>query len=112
MRLYTSMDFTRLIKGVDKLFPGCKAPTPITPVKPGKLSKVDRLCRLLATTSREVLWSNEVAGKTGIKARDLSYMIRTTPKITQTMKVYDWSLVSAKDLGEPGKRKALARLAA
>ena len=113
MKLYTSMDFTRLIKGIDKLFPGCKAPTPIVPVgSTGKVSKPDRLCKLLATTKEAVLWSDVIAKRTGIVARNLSETIKNVPKVGQTMKVYGWTLVSAKDIGEPGKRKALTRLAA
>ena len=113
MKLYTSMDFTRLIKGIRKLFPGCKAPTPIIPEKStGKVSKLDRLCKLLATSTETVLWSDAIARKTGVEARHLTRVVRTTPKVAQAMDVYGWSLASAKDLGKPGKRRALARLAA
>lgn len=112
MKLFTSMDFDRLITHLDALFPGCHPPTCLVSDKPVGMSKVDKLCRLLASPPRDVLWSDVIAQEVGIIARDLSRTIRTTPKIGRTMDRYGWTLVSAKDLGEPGKRKALARLAA
>ena len=109
MKLYTSMDFDRLIQHLDALFPGCKPPTCIIPDKPVRLKKVDQLCRLLASPTRDVLWSDVIAEETGVKACDLSSMIRTKPKIKRAMDRYGWRLVSAKDIGEPGKRKALVK---
>jgi hypothetical protein len=109
MRLFTSMDFHRLTRSRRALFPGCPPPTLVPNRKSSKKTKVETLCRLLATTELDILWSNEVEQKTAIKAHHLSQTINESSKVQSTMTAYGWSLVSAKTLGQKGKRKAFAK---
>ena len=77
-----------------------------------KTTKVEDLCRLLATTERQTWWADEIEHKVGVKSHQLSKTIAKSDRLQSAMALYDWQLVSAKDVGGTGKRKALHRVAA
>jgi hypothetical protein len=103
----TSMDPHRLVASVPVMFPGAPLPTLGKPEAAQRESKADRLQRLLTAAAGPVLWANEIEQETGIKPDQLSKEIGRSPAVQTTMENYRWRLVSAKELGEPGRMKAL-----
>ena len=111
MDLYTSMDFKRLVKNLDSLFPGARAPTRKKPkVKPDQQSKGGRdgLINLLSTTDAIRVSSREVEALVGIESRNLRAELSST-NVAAVAATYGWSLTTSKSLGLPGKGNWLVR---
>lgn len=113
MDLYLSMDFNRLVRNLDRLFPGASAPIRVK--RKPKLGDIQEsttgrhgLITLLSTTDRAEVSSKEVEGITGIKSRDLSREL-LAPTVQPVMSAYGWSLTTSKALGYPGKGSWLIR---
>ena len=128
MHLFLSMDFGRLIRNLDRLFPGAKAPTKLS--KPRKVPKgvpipaiVDvadedgeqedtkgrhGLISLLATTDRTEISTKEIEEITGIKSCDISREL-AVPTVAAVAATYGWSTTSAKAIGKSGRSNWLVR---
>jgi hypothetical protein len=110
MKWVTSMDPHRLVASIPVMFPGAPLPALGKPEAGQRESKVDALCRLLTVEAlRPRLWANEIEEATGIKANNLAWEIGRSPALQTTMDSYGWRLASAKELGQPGRMKALVR---
>jgi hypothetical protein len=110
MRLFTSMDPTRLSAHLHKLFPG--APSPQYLDHSGDDAEQPKpqeaLIRLLMRTTSHLLWSDEIEALTGMPARNLTRTARSE-KVAAVMVARGFSIRTAKELGVSGKRKALIR---
>lgn len=115
MGLYTSMDFNRLIRNLDRLFPGAKAPTKVKPKAKanGEARGVansgrDGLINLLSTTDAIQISSKEVEALTGISSRNLKVEL-AAPSVAPVAATYGWSIVPSKAIGKPGKGNWLVK---
>lgn len=106
MDLYTSMDFGRLTRNLARLFPGARAPQRINGEK-GSSGRA-ALVELLSTTDKIEFSSKDVEIRTGISARNLKRELETST-VGAVAQAYGWSLVSAKDIGRPGRANYLTR---
>lgn len=106
MDLYTSMDFGRLTRNLSRLFPGARAPQRIK----GETGTSGRaaLVELLSTTDKIEFSSKDVEMRTGISARNLKRELETST-VGVVAQAYGWSLVSARDIGRPGRTNYLSR---
>lgn len=116
MDLFLSMDFNRLVRNLDRLFPGAKAPTRVKPK--GKQADAAEstsgrhgLINLLSSTDRIAVSSKDVEVLTGIKSCNLSRELAAT-EVKTVAATYGWSLVTSKSLGKSGKGNWLTRSAA
>ncbi len=109
MKLFTSMDLFRLMRFRDTLFPGAALPMVVDTNEPSNGRPVDRLVRLLATSDRTAIPSAEVAALTGVRACDLSVVLRR-PSVALFVSAFGWTLSSAKALGGKGKGKVLVKV--
>ena len=110
MRLYTSMDFTRLTRHQEHLFPGTRPPKVITATDNDRSPPkgIPGLCMLMATTEGNILWAKDIEAKTGIPTKNLTSKFRN-PKVQDTADLYGWKLSSAKEVGIGGRSRCLVR---
>ena len=112
MKLVTSMSKRRLLRSLEHMFPGVPKPEFKVDTKAGagKTTKVDKLIKLLSEGDGDVYWSDEIAEKTGIPADQLSRTIKKSVPLRETMNTLGFAVVTAKELGLPGRRRGIASL--
>jgi hypothetical protein len=95
-------EFPRQTIGKD-CFSRAGAPLPKKGTRP-----LDRLAELLGHTTKDTLPSDEVESLTGVVSRNLPQALKSNT-VAPYVTAFGWSLVSAKEVGLPGKRKVLVR---
>jgi hypothetical protein len=117
MRLVSTMPYTRLVKNLDRMFPGTDTPrslvVPIddtsTPTVVNTGDGRSRLLRLIANGERPIYSSREVASLTGLTARNLKREFGSA-KVAPVAERLGWTLASNKRVGQRGKGLNLVRL--
>ena len=107
MRLYTTMDFPRLLANLQRIFPGCPAPTRLTDHGPAQ-TKGECLLDLIADFGRDYLTSDQIEELTGVAANHLGREL-AAPSVRTAMNTYGIVATNAKAVGLEGKRKILAK---
>ncbi|MBB4287877.1 hypothetical protein [Roseospira goensis] len=69
---------------------------------------LDRLAELLGHTTKDTLPSDEVESLTGVPSFKLPQALKSNT-VAPYVTAFGWSLVSAKEVGLPGKRKVLVQ---
>jgi hypothetical protein len=117
MRLVLSMGYERLIRNLDKLFPGCPKPRaandPASPRnasdRPLKPTGRDGLVRLLVDREKPLYGADEIERITNIRTFQLAKAL-SSPRIRGVADTYGWRLVPAKALGKHGRMKYLVHV--
>lgn len=110
MNLYTSMEFDRLIRNLDRLFPKAMPPRRILEYTQGGPQDKRRqaLIDLLSTTNHPRLSFKVIEEETGISTCNLSKDLSST-KVAPVLINYGWTRATSKNLGLPGKGSWLVR---
>lgn len=110
MKLFTSMDFSRLTRHLSLLFPGA-APPRVKSYRDDDASDMrptERLVELLSSTDLTVITSDEVERLTSVCSRNIKNYLRSHT-VAAVVNLYGWTLVSASEIGRAGKRKCFVR---
>ncbi|MBI1890445.1 MAG: DEAD/DEAH box helicase family protein [Burkholderiales bacterium] len=107
MKLFMTMDLSRLILNLELLFPGAPPPSSANlPQLKGIKEPKGRqaLINLAMNSMRSCIGADEIQIRTGIPSRNLS---REYDAVKDMMKLYGWSIKSAQELRKPGRMNYL-----